>query len=314
MRTQPIVISAALLLAACIQGQPPSVPDRPVDKITQRVYVIHGPNELPNKDNRGFMNNPGFVLTSKGVVVIDPGSSIQVGEMVLKKIAAVTSEPVIAVFNTHIHGDHWLGNQAIKAAYPNAVIYAHTKMKAQAPAAGENWVKLLDDMTGGAIAGTQPVPPDVHVEGGEMLALGGLHFRIHHTGKAHTDGDIMIEVVEEQVLFLGDNAIVGRVGRMDDGDFKGNIAALDQALKTGARHFVPGHGSSNGREVVEGYRNYLATLYAAVQKYYEQGLSDFEMKAKVADELKAYRGWRDFEVQLGRHVSLAYLQIEAEAF
>lgn len=313
MRT-PLVAVSALLLAACGQGQAPAIPDRPAEKITERVYVIHGPNELPNKENRGFMNNPGFVLTGKGVVVIDPGSSVQVGEMVLRQIAAVTSDPVIAVFNTHIHGDHWLGNQAIKAAYPKAVIYAHPNMKARAPVDGDSWVKLLDDMTGGAVAGTRPLPPDMHVEDGETLALGGLHFRIHHTGKAHTDGDIMVEVVEEQVLFLGDNAIVGRIGRMDDGNFKGNIAALEAALKTGARHFVPGHGPSNGREVVEGYRNYLATLYAAVQKYYAQGLSDFEMKPKVAEALQAYRGWRDFEDQLGRHVSLAYLQIEAEAF
>ncbi len=313
----PLALAVSILfVAGCGPSEPPLPPDRPLARLTERVYVIHGPNERPNPDNRGFMNNPGFVLTSKGVVVIDPGASLRVGEMVLKKIAAVTPLPVIAVFNTHIHGDHWLGNQAIKAAFPQAVIYAHPRMKAMAAASeGDRWVSLLDELTQGAVRGTRPVAPDIHVEGGETLVLGGLHFRIHPSGgKAHTDGDIMIEVVEEKLLFLGDIALAGRIGRMDDGSFKGNIAALDAALATGAEIFVPGHGPSGDRRVVEDYRRYLATLYAAVKTYYDQGLSDFEMKPRVAEALAAFRGWRDFDEELGRHISLAYLEIEAESF
>jgi glyoxylase-like metal-dependent hydrolase (beta-lactamase superfamily II) len=315
VRHKWFLVLAPLLLAACGKSPPPIATDYPLSKISERVYVIHGPNELPNKANQGFMNNPGFVLTERGVVVIDPGSSRAVGEMVLKKIAAVTSAPVIAVFNTHIHGDHWLGNDAVRRAFPKAVIYAHAHMRAKAAGEGESWVKLLDGMTEGAVRGTRPVPPDAALDHDETLALGGLRFRIHrHDGKAHTDGDLMIEVVEEQVMFLGDNALVGRVGRMDDGDFQGNVAALELALKTGARHFVPGHGPSNGRAVAEGYRDYLRALYASVKKYYAQGLSDFDMKPKVAAELARFQAWKDFEDQLGRHISLAYLQAEAEAF
>ena len=48
-----------------------------------------------------------------GVILVDPGSTYQVGKQVLAEIKKVTTKPVVAVFNTHIHGDHWLGNQAI---------------------------------------------------------------------------------------------------------------------------------------------------------------------------------------------------------
>ena len=98
------------------------------EEVAPGVHVIHGPRELPNPGNQGFMNNPAFLVTDNGVVVVDPGSSVQVGEMVLERIAQVTDKPVLAVFNSHIHGDHWLGNQAIKQAYPDAVIYAHERM------------------------------------------------------------------------------------------------------------------------------------------------------------------------------------------
>ncbi len=303
-----------LLLAACSRSAPPIQTDYPVSRISERVYVIHGPNEMPNRENQTFMNNPGFVLTHQGVVVIDPGSSLRVGELVLKKIAGVTNDPVVAVFNTHIHGDHWLGNDAVRRAFPKAVIYAHPKMKDKAPGEGLNWINLMNQLSEGGAKGTEVVVPNLGIDHDETLALGGVHFRIHHNGKAHTDGDIMVEVVEEQVMFLGDNAIVGRVGRMDDGDFKGNVAALELALKAGTRHFVPGHGPSNGRAVAEGYRDYLRALYGSVKKYYGQGLSDFDMKPKVAADLSKFQAWKDFEDQLGRHVSLAYLQAEAEAF
>jgi len=314
MRLSPVVF-VALILSACAPAKAPPVAGdfKPV-RLTKHVYVLHGPNELPNKRNQGFMNNPGFVLTKKGVVVIDPGSSVQVGELVLKKIAEVTKNPVIAVFNTHVHGDHWLGNQAIKAAHPKAVIYAHPRMKARAATDGDGWVTLLNNMTEGAVVGTRPRVPDMHIEHGETLALDGMRFRVYHNGKAHTDGDLMVEVVEEKVVFLGDNALVDRIGRMDDGDFKGNVAALEMALATKAEHFVPGHGPSNGRAVAEGYRDYLKALYTEVKKYYDQGVSDFDMKPKVAEALARFRAWKDFEEQLGKHISLAYLQIEADAF
>lgn len=315
MRLAPLVVALfTLVVSACDRQAPPIEKDYPLTKLTERVYVIHGPNEMPNKANQAFMNNPGFVLTSKGVVVVDPGSSRQIGEMLLKKIATVTREPVIAVFNTHIHGDHWLANDAIVRAYPKAVIYAHPKMIEKAPGAGESWIKLMNELSDNAVRGTKVVVPKLGLDNEETLALGGLHFRLHHNGQAHTDGDLMIEVLEEKVLFLGDIVVHERAGRMDDGSFKGNIAACELALRTDAKIFVPGHGQSDGREVVIAYRDWHQKLYGAVKKYQAKGLSDFEMKDKIVADLKPYHKWAMFDTEIGKLVSLANLQAEQESF
>ena len=61
-------------------------------------------------------------------------------------------------------------------------------------------------------------------------------------------------------------------------------------------------------------RTYLDTLYATVKKLYAEGLSDFEMKEEVSSKLQAYSGWNEYDVQLGKHISLTYLQIEADDF
>ncbi len=312
--TPAIVFLSIALLTACDRKAPAIQTDFPLTKLTERVYVIHGPNEMPTKANQGFMNNPGFVLTRKGVVVIDPGSSVQVGEMLLKKIATVTREPVIAVFNTHIHGDHWLANDAIRRAHPKAVIYAHPKMMEMSAGEGENWLKTMLLLTEGGTRGTKSVIPNLAIDDGETLALGGAHFRIHHSGQAHTHGDIMVEVVEDKVLFMGDNAVVERAARMDDGNFLGNIAACEAALKTEARHFIPGHGKSNGREVVTAYRDWLKALYGSVKKHYAEGLSDFEMKDRVVADLKPFQRWALFDREIGKLIGLAWLQVEQASF
>lgn len=222
--------------------------------------------------------------------------------------------PVIAVFDTHIHGDHWLGNDAFKRAFPDVAIYGHPDMKAKAEITGKEWVERFARVTEGATKGTRPVAPNKTVNDGDVLKFGETTLRIHHTGKAHTSGDIMVEVIEQGVLFLGDIVVIGRLPRMGDASFKGNIAAIDRALSTKAKIFVPAHGRSGGREVPQLYRSYLTTLYEYVRKYYDKGLADFEMKPKIAPALSAYKSWHEYNNELGRHISLLYLQIEAEAF
>lgn len=315
---RPVLLILLLLaLSACGKTQAPAFKpaDVAVKQLSERVYVLHGPNEIPSPQNRGFMNNPAFVIAGKGVIVIDPGSSRQVGDLVLAKITEVTPLPVIAVFNTHIHGDHWLGNQAIKEKYPRAVIYAHARMKtAAAGADGQRWVEIMNRLTNNAAEGTKPVAPDLAVEHEDTLKVGDRRFRIYHPGKAHTDGDLMIEVVEDKVLFLGDIVIVGRLGRIEDGQVKGNIAAIDMALRTPAVHFVPGHGPSNGRDHVLGYRRYLQTLYSEVRKHYEKNPGDPQIKSKVLPALAPFKTWKDFESEAGRHIGLTVRQVETEVF
>lgn len=288
--------------------------DYPLTKVTAGVYVVQGPLGLPSPENQGFINNPGFVVTAHGVVVIDPGSSKQVGAMLIKKIRETTAAPVLGIFNTHIHGDHWLANDAIRAAWPHAVIYAHPKMLAQAKVEGAHWVELMMQLTNGAIKGTRIRAPDMGVDDGDTVTIDGQGFRIYHTGIAHTDGDIMIEVLGKRVLFLGDNLFNGRAPRLDDGSFNGNIAALDVALKTSAAYYVPGHGAVGGREIAENFRRFLTALRDNVKHEYARGVSDFDMKADIGKKMRAYRTWVGFDDSLGRLISIAYLEAEKDAF
>lgn len=309
-------ISHALLGAMLLPASAPAdnnpVRDYPAQKIAAHTYVIHGPLGQPSVKNQGFMNNPGFVITKDGVVVVDPGASLETGRMVLRQIAKRTSLPVTYVFDTHVHGDHWLGNQAIIEAYPDAKLVAHPKMIRQAQdGAAQTWVSTINNLTENYTASTQAVIPTIPVTDDQTIETGGMHFHVYAPENAHSKTDIMIEVVEDSVLFTGDNVLNNYIARLDDGTFKGNIAACDRAIALHDKHYVPGHGQSGNVALVKRYRDYLATLYAAVKEQYDAGKTDFEMKGAVAAKLKKFSNLPGFTEQLGKHISLAVLEIEA---
>lgn len=285
------------------------------EQVAANTYVIHGPLDMPNAENRGFMNNPGFVVTSDSVVVIDPGSSKQVGEALLKRIAAVTDKPITHIFNSHIHGDHWLGNNAIAQGNDNVKIYAHPEMIKEAKAGeAENWLSLLDNLTEGATKGTQALIPAIPLSDGEEIKVGGITFRAYLSEIAHTKTDAMIEVVEEGVLFAGDNLTYQRMTRMDDGSFRGNIAALDRAMTLDVKTVVPGHGPSGTKDVIKPLQHYLKTLYDMADEMRQEGLQDYEMKEKIATALETYKTWPGYEENFGKQISLAVLESEQAEF
>ena len=292
-----------------------ALPDYPAVNLGKRVWVIHGPTELPNPDNKGFMNNPAFVVTSDSVVVIDPGSTLETGRMVLRQIGKVTDKPVTHVFASHIHGDHWLGNQAIREIYPDAGFYAHPAMIEQARSGqAEHWVELMENLTEGASNGTEAVIPDRALEDGQEIRVGDVTFRVYLSDWAHTKTDAMVEVVEDSLLLTGDNVLYRRIGRMDDASFRGNLEACQQALKLEMKHYIPGHGVSGGPEVIEPFCGYLKVIYEKVAELYDEGLSDFEMKDDIVESLSEYKDWSGFTDEVGKHISLALLEIEQAEF
>ena len=313
-------ITAIFFTLTLLGGLMPSVSaaavkDYPFEKVADNTWVIHGPLEMPNVGNQGFMNNPGIVLTSEGAVIIDPGSSVQAGEMVLRMLKAVTKTPVVAVFNTHIHGDHWLGNQAIKAAYPDIPVYGHTEMLAMIEdGVGDTWVEMMVKLTEGATRGTRVVGPDHALKHGDSITIGNKTFLIHHYGQAHTRTDIMIEVAEDSVVFLGDNVTTNRIPRMSDGNFTGNIDTVDNILKINANIWIPGHGRTGDADMVKGYRDYLAAVYASARQAFNEDLDSSDVKPIALKATVKYKDWAGYEGEIGPQGAQAYMEVEAAEF
>ena len=285
------------------------------EKLNQNVYVMHGPVVEPNKENEGFMNNPAIIESEKGLIIVDPGGNYNVGKKVLAEIEKVSKKPILAVFNTHKHGYHWFANKAIVEKYPNAVIYADEHMiKVAKEGEAEKWYKILDRMTEGNLEGTKAFAyPTKAIKGGDEIVVDGQTFKVRHPKVAHTDTDLLIEHLNSNTLFLGDNVMKGRLGAFDSSSsLLGNIILLEAVKAEKALTlYVPGHGISGKRdETIDPYLNYLKIVKEEVAKAYEDDLQAYEVKDKVLKRLEAYKDWDAIGHVLGKHMSKAYSEIE----
>lgn len=297
---------------------PPTIENHSLEKVSEHVYTVIGPHDWPNKKSQGFMNNPSAILTNEGFVVVDPGSGANIGREFLKKLKCISSKPVVAVFNTHLHGDHWLGNHGIRESYPNVPIYAHSRaIERLSSGEGKVWFDRFNGMTEGVIADTRITLPDKPLKGGELIKIGGITFKIHHPGKAHSDTDIMIEVVNDKVLLTGDIVMVGFMPYSaipEDASFKGTIKALNDAINNdNIKIYVPGHGLPVERDSLYTQIKFTQDLLASVKKYYLQGLQAHEMKDLVAKDLEEYRTWSHFD-ELGKVLAHVYAEVEEDNF
>ena len=278
------------------------------------VWVMHGPAMEPNRENRGFMNNPAFIEGKNGLIVIDPGGNYRVGKKVLEEIEKVSAKPIVAILNTHKHGDHWFANIAMAEKYPRVKIYAHPNMiKEVKEGEAEKWYGILQRLTGN-LEGTKPYRfPDHALKDGETLTIDGESFRIFHPKKAHTDTDILIAHQGSKTLFLGDNVMKNRLGGFDgSSSILGNIALLDEIMKEKAyRLYVPGHGPSGGLEETVGpFLRYLKILRDEAKKAYEADEEYYTVKKETIARMKEFRDWDAFDHQMGKHLGKVYQEIE----
>lgn len=310
-----LVVVVGLFVSQSVNAETVVIKDYPADKISKSVYVIHGPTAVPNEANQGFMNNPGIVMTNKGVVVIDPGGAIEGGEMTLRVIKKLTDQPVVAVFNTHVHADHWFGNAAFTNKYPNIPVYGHQKTIDEAKSTGEAWISTIASLTKSNRHKKEIVTANKPVKHGDVITVGDTKFEIYNYPVTHTQTDIMVSVNDGEAIFMGDNLFNGRLNQHSQGHIKKTWEGVETAVNdSNAQVIVPGHGKSGDKDMLQFALNAHKLLYASVQKQYEDDVSDFEMRPAVEPVLNDYKHWEEFESLLGKVINKAFLEIEEADF
>lgn len=296
----------------------PAVKDHPLQHISKHVWMIFSPDGFPSPENQGMMCNVTFVDTAKGLVVVDSGASVQIGEMAIRQIKKTFKKPVIAIINTHYHGDHWLGNDAFAAEYKDVPIYAHPgTIKEISGMQGKLWRSLMEQWTNQATLGTRIVPPTLPLQHGTELMFGDVTLRMHHYGVVHTPYDICVQVMEDGLTCVGDVAMDRRIANMDDGSYLGTLKAYDALEKNAAaKIWLPGHGEPSAT-VLNWNRELFEGIYRPCEKAVQDGLGLEEAKALVLKDPRVASRARDtkgFDINIGKYVSLAYLEAEAAGF
>jgi len=283
------------------------------EKMNDNVYVMHGPVVGPNKENRGFMNNPAIVESKNGLIIVDPGGNYNVGKKILAEVEKISKKPIIAVFNTHKHGDHWFANKAITEKYPNVNIYAHPNMiKVSKEGEAEIWYGILSRGTGNLEGTKEFAYPTKALNHLDEIEIDGQIFSVGHPDVAHTNTDLIIFHKNSKTLFLGDNLMKGRLGSFDESSSVfGNIELLEKIKSdTNLTLYVPGHGFSGTKnETIDPFLSYLNVLAIEGQKAYDDDLESYEVKEEVKKKLSWMTEWDAFEKNMPSHLNKIMIEM-----
>ncbi|MBT8433106.1 MAG: MBL fold metallo-hydrolase [Gammaproteobacteria bacterium] len=212
--------------------------------LTPDVYYVQGKARVAT-DNQGFVSNAGFVVTGDGVIVFDALGTPSLAHQLLGLIRSKTDQPIKRVYASHYHADHVYGLQVFKEA--GAVIYA--PKGANDYLDSETALERLDErrfsLDPWVNENTVLVPPDVVIDSSSSFNIGDKRITISFQGKAHSEGDLVMLVESDSVLFSGDLIFEGRIPFIGNGDTAHWLQTLENLETNGLHAMVPGHGPAS---------------------------------------------------------------------
>ncbi len=281
-------------------------------QVSPHGWAVLGEAGMASAQNKGFMSNAGFVVTSDGVVVFDALGTPVLGRALVAAIAKITPQPIRRVIVSHYHADHVYGLQALKAA--GADIWAHRKggLYFTSGVAEERLKQRRTDLFPWVDEKTVVSRPDLWLDGDTSFRMGGLTFRLIYAEGAHSPEDLMLYVEEDRLLYAGDLIFAGRVPFVGNADSKGWLRAMDKMIALRPVMVVPGHGPVS-RDVERDLtltRDYLTYLRATMGRAVND-LTPFD-DAYAATDWSRWKGLPAFEQANRQNAYGTYLLLEQE--
>jgi len=272
------------------------------------------------QEDRGLgYSNSGLVARGSGLVV-DTFWDLPHTRQMIDLYARVLSSPARRVVNTHHNGDHCWGNQL----FEDAEIIGHRLCAAAMAKENPAGMQALRGMTNSddpALAGFARrlaewdfsgitlTPPTTLVDERLDLDVDGLPVELHYVGPAHTQGDVIVYLPEQRIVFTGDVLFRLCTPIGWEGTFANWKAALDAIVALAPDVVVPGHGPLCGVEGPQEMRAYLDYVERESKAAFADGLTELEAAKRI--DLGPYADWTEPE-RLVFNVARAYRECRGE--
>lgn len=306
-----LIVASSAWASEDIADQYPDSPlySKPVEVIPH-VWSAIGITGPPSYENTGHNNNLSFIVTGDGVIVVNGGAAYILAKALHDEIKAITDQPVKLVINENGQGHAMLGNSYW--AEQGVPILAHIDA---AHEFNENGAQILENMqryNRDKAEGTVLAPPTQTFKDEYIIEMGAFTIEVLHLGPAHSPGDILLWLPNEELVIAGDMAFHERLLPI----FADTMTAewLDtwengfEAL--GATYVIPGHGHPTNMAQVRRYtRDYLLYLRGEIQKHLDNGGSLAD--AYYVDQ-SPYAHLDTFEELATKNAGRVYEQMEFE--
>jgi glyoxylase-like metal-dependent hydrolase (beta-lactamase superfamily II) len=225
-----------------------------IEKVSANLWVIAG--------NGG---NVAVMPTSEGVIIVDDKFAADAPD-IIAKVKTVSDKPIRYVMNTHQHGDHTGGNEAMLAA--NAEIVISKRARAN------------------MVEAKQPGLPRITFSDESQIFLGGKEVVAKYVGRGHTNGDAVIYFPGERVLHTGDLFVTPGAPFCDTangGSIKEWDATIQKALQYDFDTVIPGHGPVSKRADLVKWAQTLGTIRSRIKTACTGGAADAVKRMDLQD-------------------------------
>ena len=231
--------------------------------------------------NTGPIDNSGFVVGERDVLVIDAHINGAMATQIQAAVRAVTDRPIRFLAHTNHHGDHTFGNHAFPA---ETLIVAHERTAASMREYDRER-RLMVQLVGGdasVLDDVRPRLPDIVFERALRIDLGGRVVELRYFGEGNTPGDTVIYGPQGRVAWTGNLVVGGAVPwvlECDARDYLETLTGLASALDI--ETVVPGHGEIVPGTMIATCLGYFADLLAVVRAARASGWSREEAQERL---------------------------------
>lgn len=226
--------------------------------------------------------NVSVVAGSAGLVVVDTFASEEGARGVLADLRRLSSAPLLAAVNTHVHFDHTFGNGVFAA--DGAELVAHEDAAAALPEhaahiRARSAAEADRDPRYAGLVATAEVVPARTFSSALTLDLGDRVLELVHPGRGHTSGDLVVRVPDADVLLAGDlveessarDAVPGYGDDCYPMEWPTSVDLVLNLIGPGTV-VVPGHGSPVDRDFVQEQRASLGVVAETIRDLAGRGV------------------------------------------
>jgi glyoxylase-like metal-dependent hydrolase (beta-lactamase superfamily II) len=196
--------------------------------------------------------NSGVIIGDDAVMVVEAQATPRLAQKVIDCIRTVTDKPITHLALTHYHAVRVLGASAFGA---QQIIMSDTARAMVVERGQEDWDSEFGRFPR-LFQGHESIPgltwPTTTFSESMTVYMGKRQVNLMHIGRAHTAGDIVIHVPDQNVMFTGDIVEYHSACYCGDGHFADWGDTLDTLKFFDVDAIAPGRGDALvGKEMVE---------------------------------------------------------------
>ena len=220
--------------------------------------------------------NSGVIIGDDSVMIVEAQATPRLANKVIECVRSVTDKPISHVVLTHYHAVRVLGASAYGASQ---VIMGDAARAMVVERGQEDWDSEFQRFPR-LFEGHESIPgltfPTTTFSDDMTVYLGNRRVDLMHLGRAHTAGDIVIHVPDQNVMFTGDIVEYHSACYCGDGHFGDWGSTLDNIASFDVDAIAPGRGDALiGKDMVEAAientRDFVESTYFPAAKVAARG-------------------------------------------